>query len=277
MTVNVALADILDRQAAGADPDQLLAALVDAGVFVPVQESGSVLFAQGEDGAPVLPGFVSEACCAEHLPQAAGAVHCDALRLVDIVEQTGVAVLLLHSDQNWARVPAPLLLHTLRERGRRAAGERLRLSWSTHPVAVALRDALLRRIREFPAIRTVWVSQARWLDTGAEHLMLHVAVDESLPSPSAQRMVEVLLAEEVVLGAEDPKVGVLALDTGTRAAAIAELESLGLDTVRFDAALGRVEAISREYDVPGAAEAAQTALAERENRQPRPKRWWRRS
>jgi hypothetical protein len=181
VTVNAALADILDRQAAETEAEQLLAALVDDGVFVPVQESGSVLFLKGEDGAPALPGYVSEACCAEQLPEAVGAVHCDALRLVDIVEQTGVAVLVLHSSKSWARVPVPLLQRTLRQQGRRAAGERLKLSWSTHPVAVALRDALLRRVREFPAIRTVWVSQARWLDTGAEHLMLHVAVDEPVP------------------------------------------------------------------------------------------------
>lgn len=251
MTVNAALADILDRQAAVPEAEQLLAALVDGGMFVPVQEGGSVLFLQDEDGAPALPGYVSEACCAERLPEAVAAVHCDALRLVDIVEQTGVAVLVLHSDKGWARVPVPLLLHTLRQRGQQAEGQRLKLSWSTHPVAVALRDALMRRIREFPAIRTVWVSQARWLDTGAEHLMLHIAVDEPLPSPSAQRMVETLLAEEVVLGAEDPRLGTLALDITTHAATIAELESLGLDTVRLDAGSGRVDVISREYDGPG--------------------------
>jgi hypothetical protein len=251
VTVNAALADILDRQAAVPEAEQLLAALVDGGMFVPVQESGSVLFLQDEDGAPALPGYVSEACCAERLPEAVAAVHCDALRLVDIVEQTGLAVLVLHSDKDWARVTVPLLLHTLRQRGQQAEGQRLKLSWSTHPVAVALRDALMRRIREFPAIRTVWVSQARWLDTGAEHLMLHIAVDEPLPSPSAQRMVETLLAEEVVLGAEDPRLGTLALDITTHAATIAELESLGLDTVRLDAGSGRVDVISREYESPG--------------------------
>lgn len=148
-------------------------------------------------------------------------------------------LLALHSYQGWARVPAPLLLHTLRQRGSQGAGEQLRMSWSAHPMAVALRDALMRRIREFPAIRSVWESQARWVDTGAEHLMLHVAVDEPLPSPTADQMVEVLLAEEVKLGDGNPKVAVLALNTTTHAGSIAELEYLGLDTVRSND--GRVE------------------------------------
>jgi len=250
VTVNAALADILDRQAAATEAERLLAALVDGGVFVPVQEDGSVLFFQAEDGTPTLPGYVSEACCAERLPEAVATVHCDVLRLMDIAKQTGVAVLALHSDKGWAHVPVPLLHRTMRERGRQSGGERLKLSWSTHPVAVALRDALARRVREFPTIRTVWVSQARWLDTGVENLMLHVAVDEPLPSPSAHRMMAVLLAEEVTLGDEDPRVGMLALNTTTHAATIAELESMALDTVRLDAASGRVEVISREYDKP---------------------------
>lgn len=264
MTGNAALADILDRHAAATESGQLLAALVDGGVFVPVQENGSVLFLKGADNAPVLPGYVSEACCAEQLPQAAGAVRCDALRLTDIVEQTGVTVLALHSRNGWAQVPVPLLQQTLRQRGRQAAGERLKLSRSVHPVAVALRDALPRRIRDFPAVRSVWVSRARWLDTGVEHLMLHVAVDEPLPSASAHRMTEVLLAEEVVLGADAPKVGMLALNTATHAASIAELDSMGLDTVRLDAASGRVEVVSRAYDDPAAAERARAALPPRE-------------
>lgn len=251
MTGNAVLADILDRHAAVQEGERLLAALVDGGVFVPVGESGSVLFLKGEDGAPVLPGYVSEACCAEQLADARGAVHCDALRLLDIVERTGARELTVHSPGGWARVPVPLLQRTLRERGRQAAGERLKLSWSAHPVAVALRDAVARRVREFPAVRAVWVSQARWLDTGAEHLMLHVAVDEPLPSPSAQRLMEALLGEDVRLGAEDPKVGMLPLNTTTHAASIAELDSLGLDTVRRDPGSDRVEVVSREYDEPG--------------------------
>jgi hypothetical protein len=80
-----------------------------------------------------LSGYVSEACCAEQLPEAVGAVHCDALRLVDIVEQTGVAVLVLHSCKSWARVPVPLLQHTLRQRGRQAEGEGKSPTPEQHP------------------------------------------------------------------------------------------------------------------------------------------------
>ncbi|MEU6085634.1 hypothetical protein ABZ865_02310 [Streptomyces sp. NPDC047085] len=250
MTINTALADILDRGAAATEAQQLLAALADHGVFVPAQANGSVMFLRGEDGAPVLPGYVSEACCAEQLPEAAGSVHCDALRLMDISQQTGVGVLALHSATNWARVPMPLLAQTLRERGQQAGGQQLKLTWSTHPVAVALRDALSRRIRDFPAIRTVWVSQARRMETGFEHLMLHVAVDEPLPSASAHRMMEALLGGEVVLGEESPQVGMIALNTTTHADTLAELERMGLDTVRSDPATGRVEVVSREFDAP---------------------------
>ncbi|MFJ9866002.1 hypothetical protein [Streptomyces sp. NPDC101165] len=252
MTVNAALADILDRGAAATESDQLLAALADHGVFVPVQANGSVMFLRNEDGSPLLPGYVSEACRVERLPQAVGAVHCDALRLMDIAGQTGVGVLGLFSAAEWARVPMPLLYRTMRERGQRSGGERLKLTWSTHPVARALRDAVARRIREFPAVRTVWVSQARRVDTGMEHLMLHVAVDEPLPSASAHRMMETLLAEEVVLGDGGPQVAMLPLNTGEHASTIAELEPMGLDTVRSDPATGRVEVVSREYDAPDA-------------------------
>ncbi|MDX8147958.1 hypothetical protein SK854_38000 [Lentzea sp. BCCO 10_0061] len=239
--MNSALAAALDSQSD--DSERLLAALADHGVFVPVQASGSVLFATGADGGPAIPGFVSEACCADQLPQAAGAVHCDVLRLLDIAKQTGVDMLSLHSFGGWARVPVPLLRRAMRERGRDAAGEWLQLRPSTHALAIALRQALVRRIAEFPAIRTVWVSNARWRDTGMEHLMLHFAVDEPIPSPSVKRLMDVLLTEEVEIGEEDPQLGTLALNTKTHAGNLAELETLGLDPVRA----------------------------------PRPKRWWRRS
>lgn len=249
--INTVLADILDRGAAATESQHLLAALADHGVHIPVQANGSVLFLRNsEDGSPVLPGYVSEACCAERLPQAAGAVHCDPLRLLDISQQTGVGVLALHSAANWARVPLPLLSETLRERGQQAGGQQLKLTWSTQPVAVALRNALARRIREFPAVRTVWVSQARRTDTGFEHLMLHMAVDEPLPSASAHRLTELLLGEEVVLGEGSPQVGMLALNTTLHAGTLAELERMGLDTVRSDPATGRVEVVSREFDAP---------------------------
>ena len=252
MAENAVLADILDRGAAATEPEQLLAALADYGLYIPVQANGSVLFLRGEDGSPILPGYVSETCCADRLPQAAAAVHCDAVRLLDIAEKTGVEALIPHSATSWARVPIPLLARTLGQRGRNAAGERLKLSWTTHPVALSLRGALASRLREFPAVSTVWVAHARWLDTGAENLMLYIAVDEQLPSSSAQRLMQVLLSQDVTLGADDPKVGMIALNVASHAATIAELEAMALDTVRLDPTSGRIEVISREYDTPTA-------------------------
>jgi hypothetical protein len=75
--------------------------------------------------------------------------------------------------------------------------------------------------------------------------MVHMAVDEELPSPSADR----LMAALVAAGGEDrPQVGLLALNTSVHAATIAELDGMGLDTVRADHTTGRVEVLSREYD-----------------------------
>jgi hypothetical protein len=232
VTVNEALADILDRQAVETESEQLLAALVDGGVFVPTDDEGSVLFLQGEHGEPVLPGYVSEACCTERLPQAAASVHCDWMRIADILKHTGVAVVVAYSRDGWARVPAELLFDTMSRRGRKAEGERLKLTRTTHPVAVALLEALNRRVPEFPAIKTVWVSHARWLDTGHESLMLHIAVDEPLPSTSAHAMMKRLMDEDVPLTKEDPRVAMIALHTDDHADAITELDVMGLDTVR---------------------------------------------
>ncbi|MEA5360044.1 hypothetical protein VA596_10895 [Amycolatopsis sp., V23-08] len=242
--MNATLAAVLDREER--DGQQILAALVDHGVFVPVDANGSVVFLKGEDGDPVLPGYVSEACRAELLPSADGAVRCDALRLLDIARDTGVEVLALFSTGGWARVPAALLRQTLQERGQQAAGDQLKLGWSRHPAAVVLRDGAVQRIREFPAVRTVWVSHARRLATGAEHLMVHIAVDEDLPSASADRLMKALLAD----ARQDVPVGMLALNTKTHAETIAELGTMGLDTVLADHTTGRVEVLSREYD-PG--------------------------
>ncbi|WP_424857753.1 hypothetical protein [Streptomyces sp. SAI-170] len=148
----------------------------------------------------------------------------------------------------------------------------MNLEWSTDPVAVALRDALARRIREFPAVRSVWVAQVRWRASGEEHLMLHVAVDEALPSASADRLMQTLLGEEVKLGRSGPKIGMLALNTTTHAETITQLDRRGLDTVRHDVESGRVQVISREYDAPSVAQANDAA--------PRPRfkpRWFGRS
>jgi hypothetical protein len=251
MTVNTALADVLDRRAAASEPDAVLAALVDHGVFVPVRGEGEVVLVQDEGGAPALPAYVSEECRLRRLPEASASVLCDVLRLMDITGHTGVQTLLLFSEHGWARVPVPLVQRTLRERGRQGNGERLHLSWTTEPHALALRAAFSEQVREHPAVRNVWISRARWVDTGIEQLMVHVEVDEPLPSASTQRLVEAVLAQ--VAESPEPSLGVIALHTVEHAAFVAELERMGLDTVRFDPDSGRVTIVSREFDGPPSA------------------------
>ncbi|MFE9929629.1 hypothetical protein [Streptomyces sp. NPDC005533] len=263
---NVRLASLLDRRAAGDEPapQALLAALFEGGVFVPFTDAGSVMFLPDDEQPPTLLGFTDAALGVRLLPEAAGMAHCDAARLRDILETTGVAVLGVRSGTGQAIFPEQVL----RDWATYGPGAEMKLDWSTAPVAVALRDALVRRIREFPAVRSVWVAQVRWRATGEEHLMLHVAVDEELPSASADRLMQILLGEEVEIDGEHPKVGMLALNTTTHTHAIAQLDRQGLDTVRHDAESGRVQAISREYDAPSAVPAQGTAP------EPRVKRRW---
>ncbi|AZP22265.1 hypothetical protein EJC51_42980 [Streptomyces aquilus] len=263
---NVRLADLLDRRSEGHEPapEAVLSALFEGGVFVPVTETGSVVFLPYDDQPPTLLGFTDAGLGAQLLPTAAGMVHCDATRLRDILEKTGVAVLGVRSGNGQAIFPE----QALRDWATHGPGAEMELSRSTDPVAVALRDALARRIREFPAVRSVWVAHVRWRVGGEEHLLLHVAVDEELPSAAADRLMQVLLGEEVRLGQEHPKVGMLALHTTTHADAIAHLDRLGLDTVRQDAASGQVRVTSREYDDPSALPASDSA------QQPRARRRW---
>ncbi|MCP3759254.1 hypothetical protein [Streptomyces sp. TBY4] len=267
---NARLADLLDRRADGHEPapDTVLAALFEGGVFVPVTDTGSVMFLPDDEQPPTLLGFTDAALGAQLLPTAAGMVHCDAARLKDILEKTGVAVLGVRSGNGQAIFPEQVL----RDWSAYGPGAEMELDWSTDPVAVALRDALVRRVREFPAVRSVWVSQVRWPASGEEHLMLHVAVDEDLPSTSADRLMQILLGEEMELGPRHPKVGMLALNTTTHADTIAHLDRQGLDTVRHDVESGQVQVISREYDDPSAAPAHGTASLPRTRR-----RWFGRS
>ncbi|MEV6207973.1 hypothetical protein [Kitasatospora sp. NPDC051914] len=263
---NVRLADLLDRRADGYEPapEAVLAALFEGGVFVPVTGTGSVMFLPDDEQPPTLLGFTDAALGAELLPAAAGTVHCDAARLRDILEKTGVTVLGVRSGNGQAIFPEQVL----RDWAAYGPGAEMKLDRSTDPVAVALRDALVRRIREFPAVRSVWVAQVRWRAGGEEHLMLHVAVDEDLPSASADRLMQTLLGEEVKPGRRHPKVGMLALNTTTHADTIARLDRQGLDTVRHDVESGRVQVISREYDDPPVAPANGAAPP------PRAKRRW---
>ncbi|WP_042368537.1 hypothetical protein [Streptacidiphilus neutrinimicus] len=76
-------------------------------------------------------------------------------------------------------------------------------------MAVALRDAVVRRNGESPAVRSVGVVQVRWPGGGEEHLMVHGAVDEDPPSASADRLLRVSLREEVPLAQRYPKAGML--------------------------------------------------------------------
>ncbi|MGA5822877.1 hypothetical protein ACPC54_34070 [Kitasatospora sp. NPDC094028] len=263
---NVPLADLLDRWTEGHEPgpEAVLTELFEGGVFVPVTDAGSVVFGVDDEQSPTLLGFTDAAVGARLLPAAAGMVHCDAARLCEILEKAGVAVLAVRSGNGQAILPE----QALRRWATFGSGAEMKLDWSADPVAVALRDALARRIREFPAVRSAWVTHVRWRVGGKEQLMLHIAVDEDLPSASAHRLMQVLLREEVELGPEHPEVGMLNLNTTTHADAIADLDRQGLDTVRVDAASGRVHVISREYDDP-AVVAANGAVP-----QPRPKRRW---
>ncbi|MFD0526785.1 hypothetical protein ACFQ1I_05140 [Kitasatospora arboriphila] len=69
MDINAVLADILDRGAASTEWEALLAAVADHGVYVPVAESGKVLFRRSEDDVPYLPGYVGAACLAEQVAE----------------------------------------------------------------------------------------------------------------------------------------------------------------------------------------------------------------
>ncbi|MGW3043721.1 hypothetical protein ACWC9T_27590 [Kitasatospora sp. NPDC001159] len=263
---NVSLADLLDRRADGHEPapEAVLTALFEGGAFVPITDTGSVMFLPDDKQPPTLLGFTDAALGTQLLPEAAGMVYCDAARLRDILEKTGVARLGVRSGNGQAIFPEQVL----RDWAAYGPGAEMKRDWSNDPVAVALRDAVARRIREFPAVRSVWVAQVRWRASGEEQLLLHVAVDEELPSASATRLTQLLLREEVELGPRHPKVGMLNLNTTTHADTIAQLDREGLDTVRHDVGSGQVHVISREYDDPA------VVLANGAATQPRAKRRW---
>lgn len=287
-TVNTALAEILDRQdrpgpggAAGSGDGPLLGAVLDGGVFVPVDAKGSVVFLKEDDG-PALPGYVSAQCLAEALPRAAGAVHCDAMRLLDILRQTEAASMIVASPGGWAKIPSDLLFQALRQRGTRLEDERsVMLGWSTRPLALALRDALRERLLEFPGIETVWIADARWEHSGAEQLLVHLAVAADAAPDAAKRLMETVLSEDVTIaiGAADPVVASIVLDPVAQAGQVRHLDTLGLDTLRADHARRRIEVVSREFDAaPPAPEADSPAPeAEAEAGPAARRRWWRRS
>ncbi|WP_159043285.1 hypothetical protein [Streptomyces sp. NBRC 110028] len=248
-TGNPVLAGILDRQAARTEGEQLLNAIVDFGVLVPVDANGSVMFVGMEGSGPSLPGYTSEQCCRERLPQSAGAVHCDVARLLDIERQTKVATLSVFSPGGYAGIPMSLLHQVLQQRGQRLPEDRtLTLGRSTHPRAVALRDALRDRLRDFPEVHAVWIGHARWNESGMEQLMLHMAIGSQAPEGTADRLMKALLENQPAIGDEEPAIALRVLDPVAEADEISRLDTLGLDTVRVDPATRRTEVVSQEYD-----------------------------
>ncbi|MFD3513113.1 hypothetical protein [Streptomyces sp. NPDC058657] len=107
------LADILE----GDDPDheELLAAVVAAGVIIAVDEADSVVFIHGQDAKPWLPAFADEATCARDIVHGRP-LRCDAARLLDIAARTGVRTMTVASATQCATVPIALV-------GRAAARE----------------------------------------------------------------------------------------------------------------------------------------------------------
>ncbi|CAM5433413.1 hypothetical protein SAVIM338S_02511 [Streptomyces avidinii] len=236
-TVNSALAGMLDRPGRGTDDSgdgPLIEALLDGGVFVPVDATHSVVFVEGDDG-PALPGYVSEECLAEDLPDAAGAVHCDAMRLHDILRRTKAGSMIVSSRAGWARIPSDMLLDALRRGGTRLREERsVVLGPSARPLARSLRDALRARLPDFPGVETVWIADAFWEHSGVEQLLVHLAVRADAAPGSAERLMEAVMSEDVAPGDGDPAVASIVLDPAAQADQVRHLETLGLDTLRAD-------------------------------------------
>lgn len=244
-TPNTTLADILERDAATSESEQLLAAIIDGGVFVPVNEGGSVIFVGVEGSGPTVPGYVSAEACLEQVPDADVATHCDVFRLLDIHQHTELSVLTVFSSTSWAKVPFPLLAGVLGERGRRlSAPETVTLSWSTLPAAIALRGAFASRIRDFPGVDAVWLADAHWHANDLHQLMVHLAVADDAPAGVDKQFMAAVLAENVTLGPTDPPVTTRALSPTRDAATIAELDRMGLDTVHVDRTTGQVHVTS---------------------------------
>ncbi|WP_406288500.1 hypothetical protein [Embleya sp. NBC_00896] len=103
---NPTLAALLDGP--DAEPADLLAAIVESGVVIPIDDTESVVFIRGQDGLPWLPAFVDEATCARDVPHAQPYL-CDAPRLLDIAARTGVRTLTVASATQCATVPMALI------------------------------------------------------------------------------------------------------------------------------------------------------------------------
>jgi hypothetical protein len=107
------LADLLEREDPAAEPADILAALVEGGVIIPIDESESVIFIRGEDDKPWLPTFVDESVCARDVPHGRP-YPCDAARLMDIAARTGVRTLTVASATRCATIPMALIANALK-------------------------------------------------------------------------------------------------------------------------------------------------------------------
>jgi hypothetical protein len=76
--------------------------------------------------------------------------------------------------------------------------------------------------------------------------MVQMAVDAG-GRPAAQELLEAVLAQDVALGPGPPSLALRVLEPD-EADQAAELDRMGLDTVRPDHAAGRVHIVSREFD-----------------------------
>ncbi|QKW18416.1 hypothetical protein HUT16_04435 [Kitasatospora sp. NA04385] len=225
---NPHLAQLLDRFG-GQEPDpmDLFVALFDGGLFVPLSAPGVVITGRDPEGGRVVLGF-ADPLPGRDVPGAVGVAHHDAAQLTALLEGTGAVWLVLRSRQGEWKLPRALLDAWARD----FPGERLLLEPPTGPDARALREALARRMGGFPAVRTAWLSRARWPDSPDPQLLLHVAVDEDPPGPVANHLLQALLREEPLRHLAYPRVAVVPLHPVAHADTIADLERRNLPPVR---------------------------------------------
>ncbi|MDH6115690.1 hypothetical protein P3T36_007666 [Kitasatospora sp. MAP12-15] len=181
-------------------------------------------------GERILLGF-ADAGLGRDVPAAVGTSYCDAAGLMMMLAGTGAVELVLRSRHGEARLPR-LAAGTL---GGQFPNDRLRLAPATGPDAQALHEALTRRVSGFPAVCAAWLSLAHWPDSPEPQLLLHVAVNEDPPGPVANHLLRALLREEALRHLSYPEVAVVPLHPVAHAHTIAELDDLGLATVRNDA------------------------------------------